>query len=73
MRLIAAGPTEEAFTEENLRKTYGGRLTAMAHTGHAVAQWAAVAHGNATERRGGDKDRNGPRNGGGRLGLTPHE
>lgn len=43
MRLIAAGPTEEAFTEENLRKTYGGRLTAMAHTGHAVAQWAAAA------------------------------
>lgn len=38
MRLIAAGPTETTFTEENLRKTYGGRLTAMAQTAHAVAQ-----------------------------------
>lgn len=37
MRLIAAGPTESTFTEDNLRKTYGGRLTAMAQTAHAVA------------------------------------
>ena len=36
MRLIAAGPTEETFTEENLRKTYGGRLTVMAQAAHAL-------------------------------------
>ncbi len=29
MRLIAAGPTREIFTHENLRKTYGGRLTLL--------------------------------------------
>ena len=29
MRVVAAGPTEEVFTEENLRKTYGGRLTML--------------------------------------------
>lgn len=26
MRLVACGPTAETFTEDNLRKTYGGRL-----------------------------------------------
>lgn len=29
MRVVAAGPTCEVFTEENLRKTYGGRLTML--------------------------------------------
>ncbi len=29
MRVVAAGPTEEVFNEENLRKTYGGRLTML--------------------------------------------
>ncbi len=29
MRVVAAGPTAEVFTEENLRKTYGGRLTLL--------------------------------------------
>ena len=29
MRVVAAGPTSEVFTEENLRKTYGGRLTML--------------------------------------------
>lgn len=38
MRLIASGPTEETFTEENLRKTYGGRLTVMAQAAHALEQ-----------------------------------
>jgi len=28
-RVIAAGPTQEAFTSENLQKTYGGRLHIM--------------------------------------------
>src|SRR5687768_3155009 len=29
VRLVAAGPTEEAFTPENLRKTYGPRLDVL--------------------------------------------
>lgn len=29
MRIVAFGPTEEVFTEENLRKTYGGKLTLL--------------------------------------------
>src|SRR5690606_3866942 len=48
-RLIAVGPTDEVFTDENLRKTYGGRLTVMAQTGHAVAQAAQARE--ALERR----------------------
>lgn len=36
MRVVAAGPTEEVFTEENLRKTYGGRLTMLAKVGHRL-------------------------------------
>lgn len=29
MRVVASGPTEEVFTEENLKKTYGGKLTLL--------------------------------------------
>ena len=29
MRVVAAGAVEEVFTEENLQKTYGGRLTLL--------------------------------------------
>ncbi len=29
MRLVAAGPTDEVFTVDNLQKTYGGRLTLL--------------------------------------------
>ena len=36
MRVVAVGPTEEVFTEENLRKTYGGRLTMLAEVGHKL-------------------------------------
>lgn len=36
MRLVAAGPTNEAFTPENLHKTYGGRLTLLAEAAEAV-------------------------------------
>ncbi|MCA9115050.1 MAG: metal ABC transporter ATP-binding protein [Planctomycetaceae bacterium] len=36
MRLVAAGPTEEAFTAENLRRTYGGRLALLDRVGHAM-------------------------------------
>ncbi len=36
MRLIAAGPTETTFTNENLQKTYGGRLTILDEAAEAV-------------------------------------
>lgn len=36
MRVVAAGLTSEVFTEENLRKTYGGRLTMLAAVGHKL-------------------------------------
>lgn len=29
MRVVAAGPAEEVFTSENLKRTYGGRLTLL--------------------------------------------
>lgn len=40
MRLVAAGPTETTFVEENLQKTYGGRLTILDEAAEAVRQGA---------------------------------
>lgn len=37
MMLVAAGPTSEVFTEENLKRTYGGRLTLLDEASHLVA------------------------------------
>jgi manganese/zinc/iron transport system ATP- binding protein len=37
VRLVAAGPREQAFTPENLRKTYGGRLAILDAAGEALA------------------------------------
>jgi manganese/zinc/iron transport system ATP- binding protein len=37
MRLVAFGPTETIFTPENLRKTYGGRLSLLETAGQAVS------------------------------------
>jgi manganese/zinc/iron transport system ATP- binding protein len=36
MRLVAAGPTHETFTKENLQKTYGGRLTILDQVAEAL-------------------------------------
>ncbi len=36
MRLVAAGPTSDVFTKENLHKTYGGRLTLLVDAAEAV-------------------------------------
>src|SRR5262245_43485884 len=36
VRLVAAGPREEVFTPENLRKTYGGRLALLDTVGEAL-------------------------------------
>ena len=38
MRLVAAGPTAEVFTAENLRRTYGGRLALLDRVGQAMEQ-----------------------------------
>jgi manganese/zinc/iron transport system ATP- binding protein len=38
MRQIAIGPTVDVYNEENLRKTYGGRLTIITQIADAVAQ-----------------------------------
>lgn len=37
MRIVAAGPTKEVFTRENLEKTYGGRLSLLNDAAHALA------------------------------------
>jgi manganese/zinc/iron transport system ATP- binding protein len=37
-RIVASGPTCEVFTEENLRKTYGGRLTLLEQAATAMAR-----------------------------------
>jgi manganese/zinc/iron transport system ATP- binding protein len=37
-RVIAAGPVDEAFTPDNLRRTYGGRLTLLEDAATALAQ-----------------------------------
>lgn len=37
MRVVASGPTEDVFTDENLQKTYGGRLTVLSEAAEAVA------------------------------------
>lgn len=38
MRIVAAGPTETTLTNENLHKTYGGRLTLMDKAQAAMAR-----------------------------------
>ena len=38
MRVVAQGPTAEVFTPENLRHTYGGKLTLLAEAAEAVAR-----------------------------------
>lgn len=41
MRVVAAGPTAEVFTPENLQKTYGGRLTLLDEAAHRLGRAAA--------------------------------
>ncbi|MEM9658429.1 MAG: metal ABC transporter ATP-binding protein, partial [Planctomycetota bacterium] len=38
MRLVACGPVSQAFTDENLQKTYGGRLTILDRAAEAMRQ-----------------------------------
>ena len=37
MRIVASGPTGEVFTQDNLRKTYGGKLTLLDEAAQALA------------------------------------
>ena len=41
MRVVASGPVADVFTEENLHKTYGGRLTLLSEAAEAVARTAS--------------------------------
>ncbi|BCX49694.1 manganese ABC transporter ATP-binding protein [Haloferula helveola] len=38
MRVVASGPTEEVFTDENLKKTYGGRLALLDRAANALTR-----------------------------------
>ncbi len=38
MRVVASGPTEEVFTQENLKKTYGGKLSLLDAAAEALKQ-----------------------------------
>lgn len=38
MRIVAAGPTKEIFTRENLHKTYGGKLDLLDNASFALSQ-----------------------------------
>jgi len=44
MRVVAHGPTATTFTEENLRKTYGGKLTLLGEAAEANARQSAGKH-----------------------------
>ena len=41
MRVVAFGPTEEVFTQQNLQKTYGGKLTLLEEAGEALRKTLA--------------------------------
>ena len=38
MRVVAAGPTDEVLTQENLRRTYGGKLTLLTQAATEVVR-----------------------------------
>ena len=38
MRVVAAGPTNEVFTQENLHKTYGGKLSLLSEAADKLAK-----------------------------------
>lgn len=38
MRVVAAGPTKDVFTQENLRRAYGGKLTLLAEAANQVLE-----------------------------------
>lgn len=48
MRVVDFGPTEEVFTEENLRKTYGGKLTLLTEGTEAMTRSGQTGFFNRT-------------------------
>jgi manganese/zinc/iron transport system ATP- binding protein len=38
MRVVASGPTKDVFTQENLRKTYGGKLSLLSEAAEELAK-----------------------------------
>lgn len=42
MRVVAHGPVEDVFTDENLKKTYGGRLTLLSEATDRLAKHKVV-------------------------------
>jgi manganese/zinc/iron transport system ATP- binding protein len=55
MRLVAAGPTPEVFTPENLRKTYGGRLTLLDEAAQAVERGHRLREGRVSPEQEQEK------------------
>jgi manganese/zinc/iron transport system ATP- binding protein len=43
MRVVAAGPTEDVFNEENLKKTYGGKLTLLTQALHELSRTPGIS------------------------------
>ena len=41
MRVVASGEVAEVFTQENLQRTYGGRLTLLSEASEAIAKAAS--------------------------------
>ena len=41
MRIVAAGPVSQVFTQQNLQRTYGGRLTLLSEAAEASARGSA--------------------------------
>ncbi|MEM9110138.1 MAG: ABC transporter ATP-binding protein [Planctomycetota bacterium] len=48
MRVVAAGPVASTFTQDNLRKTYGGKLTLLAAAAEAMSQQADQRGGSSS-------------------------
>lgn len=42
MRIVASGQTDQVFTQQNLEKTYGGRLTLLDEAAEAIAREGSV-------------------------------
>ena len=45
MRVVAEGPVDQVFTEDNLRKTFGGKLTLLSQALHAYAGKPPISSG----------------------------
>jgi manganese/zinc/iron transport system ATP- binding protein len=50
MRVVDSGPIAQVFTEENLRKTYGGKLTLLSQALHEYAKAPGLPSGEKGQR-----------------------